>query len=356
MEPGFSEAIDKSELESAIIRGVEFLSRSQLPSGEFRVLMSRDNSLETGCVSDSSPFATALITYSLGFAQPGHPPAQAMIERALDFFVTEMEGRGLWRYWTKQHQYHSTIPPDLDDIACISYVLRKHGIAFPDNRGIILANRNSRGLFHTWITPRWPLTFNAHHWAASFRQWLNPIKSYYFWKLNESGRNDLDCIVNANVLLYLDYIGAGEAAAPVVDYLLDALQRGNEDCCDKWHLNRFTFYYAVARNLRAGISGLAPARDEIVARIVKASKPDGSIGDNELDTALAACALRCCQSSAPELDKAIEFLLTRQRVEGDWPRAVLYYGGPKKYYGWGSEELTTGFCLEALLHYRQTSS
>jgi hypothetical protein len=30
----------------------------------------------------------------------------------------------------------------------------------------------------------------------------------------------------------------------------------------------------------------------------------------------------------------------------------MYYGGPKKYYGWGSEELTTGFCIEALGRYQ----
>lgn len=354
MTPGISEAIDSNKLDSGINRGLEFLSRSQLPSGEFRVLMSTDRSLETNCVADSSPFATALISYSLGFAAPER--AQEMLDRALGFFITEMEGRGLWRYWTRQHIYHSAIPPDLDDIACISYVLRKHGIDFPDNRGFVLANRNSKGLFYTWLTPRWPMPFNARYWAASFRQWLNPIKSFYFWKLNESGRHDVDCIVNANVLFYLDQLGEGEAARPVVDYLLEVLRQGNEDCCDKWHLNRFTFYYAVARNFDAGISGFAPAREETVNRILKAANADGSIGSNELETALAVCALLYWNCSAVKLKHAVKFLLERQQAGGDWPRAVLYYGGPKRYYGWGSEELTTGFCLEALLHYRRKQS
>jgi len=43
-------------------------------------------------------------------------------------------------------------------------------------------------------------------------------------------------------------------------------------------------------------------------------------------------------------------------ADGSWPRATLYYSGPKKLYGCGSEELVTGFCLEALLHYRLTRS
>jgi hypothetical protein len=60
--------------------------------------------------------------------------------------------------------------------------------------------------------------------------------------------------------------------------------------------------------------------------------------------------------SSPELDHAIRFLLREQRADGSWPRASFYYSGPKKIYGWGSEEVITGFCLEALLRYRKVSA
>jgi len=76
------------------------------------------------------------------------------------------------------------------------------------------------------------------------------------------------------------------------------------------------------------------------------------IGDDVLNTALAACALLYWGSSTPALECAIHLLLTEQRRDGSWPRAALYYSGPKKLYAWGSEELITGFCLEALLRYR----
>jgi hypothetical protein len=332
---------------AAVERGLEFLRRSQLPSGEFKVFMSTDDSLEKDCVVDSSPFPTALIAYSLGFADPAN--AGAMMEKTLQFFLAEMEGPGLWRYWMKQHQYHSTIPPDLDDIACVSYVLRRHRVSFPDNVELLLANRNRQGLFYTWMTPRWPMPAVPSYWGVVLRQWLNPVKLYYFWKLNESEPGDVDCVVNANVLFY---VGEGRATRAVVDYLIDILRRGAEGCCDKWHLNRFMFQYVVSRNFHAGISALAEVRDEAVTRIVAAAKPDGSVGDGVLDTALAVCALLYWKSSPPELERAVRFLLGEQRADGAWPRAVLYYGGPKKYYGWGSEELTTGFCLEALLRHR----
>jgi len=343
--------MNPNDLDAGIERGLEFLRRSQLPSGEFKVFMSTDANLEKDCVVDSSPFPTALIAFSLGFSDSAS--ASEMLDKALRFFLAEMKGQGLWRYWTKQHQYHSTVPPDLDDIACVSYVLRRHGVPFPSNLRLVFANRNKHGLFYTWLTPRWPPPFNARYLSVVLQQWLSPLKLYYFWKLNESAPHDVDCVVNANVLFY---VGESEATRAVVDYLTDVLRRGAEDICDKWHLNRFTFYYVVSRNYHAGVSALESVREEVIDRIVKAAKPDGSIGNNALDTALAVCAILYWNCSPPELKRAIEFLLAQQGEAGDWPRAALYWGGPKKYYGWGSEELTTGFGLEALLRYRQTCS
>lgn len=338
-------------LEASIGRGLEFLRRSQLPSGEFKVYMSPDLNLERDCIFDSSPFPAALIAYALSFAEPAE--AGDILDKALGFLLSEMEGPGLWRYWTKRHQSHSTIPPDLDDTACASFVLRRHGVPFPTNLKLILANRTREGLFYTWITARWPLPRLPSFWRIVLSQWLHPLKLYYFWKLLEPTRHDVDGVVNANVLFY---VGAGRETGPVIDYLIDVLRRGEEGRCDGWYSNRFMFYYAVSRNFHAGVSALGGVREESVARIVGAAKPDGSVGDSLLNTALAACALLYWRSSPPELERAVRFLLAEQHADGSWPRASLYYSGPKKLYGWGSEELVTGFCLEALLRYRPTCS
>jgi hypothetical protein len=344
-----NEQISLGSLDASIERGLDFLQRSQLPTGEFKVYMSTDHMLEKDCVVDSSPFPTALIAYSLGFSDS--PKTRAILARVMQFFLAEMEGPGLWRYWTRKHRYHDNIPPDLDDIACVSSVLRQHSIAFPTNLNLIMANRNQQGLFYTWLTPRWPMPLNFAYWRVAARQWLNPLKLHYFWKLNESAPNDVDCIVNANVLFY---VGESLKTQAVIDYLINIVWRREEACCDKWHLNRFTFYYAISRNFHSGVRAFSIVRDEVVDRIISAANDDGSIGDNVQDTALAICALLNWNSLVPELIRAVRFLLATQRPSGYWPRAVLYYGGPKKYYGWGSEDLTTGFCAEAMLRYRET--
>jgi hypothetical protein len=335
-----------STINLSIERGLEFLKQQQLPSGEFKVFMTRDSTMETDCVTDSSPFPTALIAYSLGFSKS--EVAKSMLAKVLQFFINEMEGPGLWRYWTKEHKYHDVIPPDLDDVACISYVLQQHGISFPLNKEIVLACRDSRGLFYTWITPRLRMSKNWQFWRVAMAQLKNPVRHYAFWKLNESGTNDIDGIVNANLLFYL---GQCKETQPVINYLIDIFQQGKEESCDKWHLNRFTFYYVVARNYQKGITAFESIRNESIARIVNSAKPNGSIGNDEMETALAVCALISWEANSPEIQRAIEFLIGKQGQNGEWPRAILYYGGPKKYYGWGSEELTTGFCLEALLRF-----
>lgn len=337
-------------LDDGIRRGIEFLRHSQLPSGEFKVFMSPDLKLERDCVFDSAVFPTALIAYALGFAEP--PEVEEIIKKSLAFLLHQMEGPGLWRYWTKQHPSHSIIPPDVDDTACASLVLRRHQAHIPSNEHLIYANRTRQGLFYTWITIRWPLPLQPSYWSTVFRQWRHPLKHYNFWKL-EPTRHDIDSVVNANVLLYL---GENAQTRPVIDYLIDISRRGEEGERDRWYANSFMFYYAISRNFYAGVTAFGEIRDELVGRIVDAAKPDGSIGDNVLDTALAACALLYWRSSPQTLQRAISFLLARQQENGSWPRASVYYSGPKKLYGWGSEELVTGFCLEALLHYRSTRS
>src|ERR1700704_6036 len=129
--PSGSEGTSANDLDAGIGRGLEFLRRSQLPSGEFKVFMSPDLNLERDCVFDSSPFPAALIAYSLGFADPTE--VSDILDKALRFLRDEMDGPGLWRYWPKRRQSPAMIPPDLDDTCCASYVLRRHGIPFPPN-------------------------------------------------------------------------------------------------------------------------------------------------------------------------------------------------------------------------------
>src|ERR1700722_12201255 len=270
-------------------RALTFLAMRQWPSGQFGVLMGRDlTDPGAEAAPDSTPFATALIVHNLGFSDA--PLAHEMTGRALRFLRAQMEPGGVWRYWTAEHEHHRTIPPDLDDTACVAQVLRRHGVPIPDHRVLLLANRDRRGLFYTWITPRWrPPPAHVGFWRIALQRYRTPVRSQMFWRRSESAPSDIDGVVNANVLFHL---GESPDTAPVVAHLVDVIRRGEEACCDKWHLNPFAFHYMAARCFAAGVEGLRRVREQAIARIVAGANDDGSIGASVLDTALAACALR----------------------------------------------------------------
>lgn len=298
----------------ALDRAVAFLERSQLPSGELPVL--------AGGKPDPSVFPTALAAYSLSFA----PRAARVRERALDFLLREMEPRGLWKHWTREHPHHHQLPPDLDDTSCASAALARAGRSFPDNRALLLGNRNRRGLFYTW--------------KLTLTQLRHPLVTFAFFTKTSAKPFDVDAVVNANALHYL-----GDAPE-VVAHLVRILRENREPHCDKWYESPFAIWYFCSRALH----GKAPEAGELIAKKIGAATPS-----NALEHALAICALRYWNRSAD-----VAPLLALQLASGAWPAAPLYHGGRARRRDgtfapphpdtphWGAEELTTAFCVEAL--------
>lgn len=302
---------------AAIARGIAFLERSQLPSGELRVFASGK--------PDPSIFPTALIAHSLSFV----PAASVVRERALDFLAAEMDPRGLWKHWPREHPHHAQLLPDLDDTSCASAAFARAGRSFPDNRGLLLKNRNRRGLFYTWKFTR--------------AQWLHPLVTYFFFQRTSANVFDIDAVVNANVLFYL---GTIPETRPVIAFLVNVLRENRESSCDKWYDKPFVVWYFFSRALHE----VAPEAGEIIEKKIATATPS-----NPLERALAACSLSYW-NRAPSLDS----LLDDQLESGAWPAAALYHGGRARRRDgsfaephpdtphWGSEELTTAFCIEAL--------
>lgn len=308
------------QFEQSISKSTAFLYKSQLPYGEFRTYASSDKTMASNCVFDSSPFGTALILYSISFVD--NVKVKEMTEKALRFFVEEMEDRGIWRYWTSRND--NRIPPDLDDISCVSYVLKKNKVPFPSNVDIILANRNEQGIFRTWLVDFITLIASPK-WAT----WSNQV----------------DCVVNANVLFYL---GENDETRKAINYLNDIIKNNEEDSCSQHYLDKLSFYYMLSRAYFNGVSSLSISQGRIIDRVISMQQKDGSFG-NGLKTALAICTLLNFGFQNPGMDKAIERILRTQMGNGSWERAAFYLG-PAPYYGSG--ELTTAFCIEALVRYR----
>jgi hypothetical protein len=287
-------------------------------------------------------FPSALIAYSLGFI----PGALDMRDRALDFLLGEMDGRGLWRYWSHDHSYPHNLPPDLDDTCVASAVLMRAGRRFPENRPIVLANRDTCGLFFTWITPRPRWASGWAYWRSALPQLLDPAALYYFLRQTAASPFDIDAVVNANVLFYL---GDRAETRPVVVRLMTILREGLERQCDKWYESPAAIWYFFSR----AMSGFVPdARQLVLDRVA------GARHASPLDAAHAACSV-LSWGELPS-DAAVAELLEAQLESGGWPRAGLYAGGRTRMPDgsvappgpempwWGSEALTTSVALEAL--------
>lgn len=333
-------------LDRAIGRAVDFLARRQLPDGAFDVLVNNDPEMRGECTPDPSIFPTALAAHALSFA----PEADAIRSKALEFLLSEMEPYGLWKHWPREHPHQHELPPDMDDTVCASAALRAAGMPFPENRRLILANRARGGLFHTWFTPRLEWSADRRRRRIVWSQLRHPLVLYMFFTRTSARPGDVDAVVNANTVHYL---GIGPETAPVVEHLLHVLRRGEETEADKWYENPFAVWYFMAR----AIGGEVPEAAGLMERKLVAARPT-----NALDAALAACALMYCRRS-PER-RAIEALVAMQGPDGGWPRGALYFGGrlrrPDGAFNpphpdtprWGSEELTTAYCVEALARWR----
>lgn len=340
---------NRNDLEQSIAQGIDFLYAMQLPSGTFQIFCSPHPLMEEECKPDYSTFQTAQISYCLNFAKS--EKVDEIVSKAIRFLLGEMQDGGVWRYTCSPNPDY--LPPDVDDTACVSALLKQHGISLPDNTDVMLGNRASRGLFYTWILPRLTRTTHMSYWRVALRQLLKLRQLYWFFRVTECKPNDLDPVVNANVLYYL---GERPETRPIIQTLIQIIEDQTEDTCDKYYGSRFTFYYFLSRNHAASIRAFEPVRDTIVGRIKSYAHPDGVIGTHILHTALAACALMDWKDRSTVLDDAIQAILRARCPSGGWQRFPFYFSGRLKKLGWGSEEVTTGFCLEALSRYRNLKS
>jgi len=333
---------------ASLDRALDFLRQRQLPSGEFPCsIVSLLNKFQTRI--DSTPFATTLIASSLAFNDSAI--SKKMIARACVFLRAQMEPFGVWRYWPRPHPGYKVVRPDVDDTASVSSVLRQNKVGFPNNRGLLLANRSRAGLFYTWIVLRPALRLNFGYWWVALEKIRRFRSAHKIWQ-GEPRPDDIDGIVNSNVISYL---GPAAYAEPACAYLIEVFRQQQEVSCDRWYQNRFVFYYSIARNYREGFSSFSVIREELIERILSFATTEGAIGSNPMDTAHSICALLDLGADVPQFDAAVDYLVRKQKTDGGWPYADYYFSGFLRTVTWGSEELTTGFCVQALSRFLKFS-
>lgn len=332
-------------IERSLSRAIVFLQESQLAHGEFRTCAATNKALTVDCHPDSACFITALVLYAIGSSDD--PRVPALIARGLDFLAAEMEGQGMWRYWSSRNARHNYLPPDLDDTCCISFLLKKYSRPLPANESLILGNRNAHGVFYTWLSASrtLPSKFVSKRVREQIRQVSDPDVELVMSLSGTLG--NIDCAVNANVLLYL---GESSATQSAIDYVIETVLDDRVHARSTYYLHSLSLYYLVSRAFINRVSSLEKTRATIVRRLESAQANSGAFG-NALSTALAACALLNFGEASSTVDRAVQSLLQAQNPDGSWARHAMFLG-PAPYYG--SEELTTALGIEALTRYRDS--
>ena len=240
----------------------------------------------------------------------------------------------------------------MDDTSCASKALAAAQLPCPDNRELLLVNRDKAGLFLTWFIPRLRWS-GGRHMAATWRQIAHLPTLVAFFRKTSAAPADVDAVVNANALFYL---GTFPGDAAVADALLAVLRENRERVCDKWYDNPFVIWYFIARAL----AGRSEEGEGLVLAKLAAAVPVTA-----LDSALCLSA-KMTLGKRPD-PEGMSRLLLLQQPGGSWPSAPLYHGGrarlPDGGFGavhpdtphWGSEALTTAFVVEALGRFLQAA-
>ena len=310
-QPGHASGIRR-----AIEAGVAFLESAQLPSGEIPIEISPNPEMSGACAREPVVFPAALAARVLSAAAP----AWRVRARALDFLVREMAPEGLWRHPSSDKPQHYDTPFDVDDTSLASAAFAAAGRTVPDNRHVLIDNREPDGLFRTWIV-RW----NPH-----------PLLTRRFFRHTAETR-DVDAVVMANVVYYL---GACEETRPAIEHMLEVLRTGREMRSTIWYGSRFTVWYFFSHALRR----IAPEAGHMIVPRVEDAVPT-----NALELALATSTLQIWDRT-PD----VRPLLETQLPSGAWQRAGFYHMGQRRNEPrpnppwWGSEALTTVFAVEAL--------
>jgi hypothetical protein len=311
---------EPSEIRRAIEKGIAYLESAQLPSGEIPIEISPTPDMTGECVREPCVFPAALTARTLSITSA----AARVRSRALDFLEREMHRDGLWRHPSSDKAQHYDTPLDVDDTSLASVALAAAGREVPDNRRFLLANRDRRGLFKTWIVRWWP----------------HPVLTHRFFRYTTAEVGDVDAVVIANVVIYL---GACEETRRSIAHMLEVLRANSEMVSTKWYESRFTVWYFFSHALR----DIAPEAGEIIVPRVEAATPRNAL---ELAAAISTLLL---WNRAPD----VQLLIDAQLGSGAWPRAGFYHMGLKQISPnefrptppwWGSEALTTVFAVEAL--------
>ena len=301
-----------------ISRGLTFLESTIDDNGAWHCIRFNLANPDIPRHFERPPFVSALCVLALESSDEAR--AKAICAGTKAYLVNTIEYPGLWRYY--RH-----LPQDLDSTALCSLVIGPHPwILLGRNVPRILANRDEKGRFTTWV-----LAEDEPDVASPFRIEADPV-------------------VNANVIAYLgDHPDTRDAQR----WLEALITEGKLEGSSKWYPDTVTICYAITRAMVRIAPALDQVRPVLSDSILGLRDENGDFG-NILQTALAMSALYNVGSlERIDAKRQAERLIGSQREDGSWPELLAFGDQSLKWgaigqIGHGSEAVTSAFCIEGL--------
>jgi hypothetical protein len=271
----------------ALEMGLSALQSMQQGDGNFPLFQRSEQTAWRECGPLFSTLSVLLAAGSL--------MSEDVLMRAVDFVYRNRRRDGLWEF-----DPTFAIPPDADDTACALTVAARHDRGRVNASDAVLLRsfwRADGGPFQTW---------------RGDKSW--------------SGRDRDDAVVNCNVLLALQEIGA-PVSAQETKAVVDLIRASEAGC--RYYYSSTTIAYAARR---AGLS-LAALPASLAAR----PRSEGLLP--------TAQWLSLCRRWD---DDAVERVLAAQAADGSWPIEAWFTGVATPKPVWGSQAISTALCLEAL--------
>ena len=347
--------VDTMKIYSALDKGVLYLENSQSPTegelGEFATYTWEfPNQSDIKYVS--TLFTTPFVLHTLNYLQVIHENIAEVGKPAFENMrllagthilnnIETVEGHtGVWSFFGPG----GTLPPDFCDTCCNVECLT---------------------------------TLNPNLWGEKidrdlldyFLEYKKPDGAFVTWM--DGNSTDVCAGTNANILFLYGSRDQESKIQSTIDWLNDQLERvrTGQPYEANYYLSPYAFTYLATRAYSDGGAQTFlnfSQREKIREYILDRQEEDGSwpicpeYGGSEdtLETSLAIVStinLGYSELSSTErekIEKGIEYLLNKQSPDGSWPCGCFYIEphSPNNIQ-FGSSELTTAICMEALAKY-----
>lgn len=200
-----------------------------------------------------------------------------------------------YMYLAPQWWGFTNTPADADTTS-VSFLLGAYDQALqakqsPLKTGLALPPGTTQQLAQHRDVNRVPHLYNglhAYQWTGAFLTWIfdetNPKMPRNWFAPPDQGvripfnKNDVDCVVNANVLKMLTV--AGKTSTPgyreTCNYINKIAQEGRFYNCGMYYPSTYALPYTIAAGLSLGVKCLEPSRKPIVDRMIDEQLYDGS--------------------------------------------------------------------------------